>query len=51
MMFRRNTKVATALAAVALVAAACGSDSSDAEALKLGYLLPETGQLAFLGPR
>ena len=50
MMFRRNTKVATALAAVALVVAACGSDSSDAEALKLGYLLPETGQLAFLGP-
>ena len=68
MMFRRNSKVAAALVAVALVAAACGSDdATDAgadtstdttdnavvvteAALKLGYLLPETGQLAFLGP-
>lgn len=67
MMFRRNSKVAAALVAVALVAAACGGDdATDAgadtgtvttdvpavaePALKLGYLLPETGQLAFLGP-
>ena len=48
MMFRRKSKAAAALAAVALVAAACGG--GDEEGLKLGYLLPETGQLAFLGP-
>jgi len=67
MMFRRNSKVAAAIVAVALVAAACGSDDAGTDAgtdtdtgngdvvvseaaLKLGYLLPETGQLAFLGP-
>jgi branched-chain amino acid transport system substrate-binding protein len=53
MMFRRKSKAAAALVAVALVAAACGG-SDDVEIstdpLKLGYLLPETGQLAFLGP-
>ncbi len=53
MMFRRKSKAAAALAAVALVVAACGG-SDDVEVstdpLKLGYLLPETGQLAFLGP-
>lgn len=57
MMFRRKSKAAAALVAVALIAAACGGDDSsngdvaisDA-ALKIGYLLPETGQLAFLGP-
>jgi branched-chain amino acid transport system substrate-binding protein len=64
MKSRRTTKVAAAFAALALTVAACGGDtSSDApapatpeapaasvDALKLGYLLPETGQLAFLGP-
>ena len=52
MMFRRKSKAAAALAAVALVAAACGGgdEAGSDSALKLGYLLPETGQLAFLGP-
>ncbi len=63
MMFRRKSKAAAAFAAVALLAAACGADEPDAPAapdapapaptadpLRLGYLLPETGQLAFLGP-
>jgi len=54
MMFRRKSKAAAAIAAVALVAAACGGGGDDVEIstdpLKLGYLLPETGQLAFLGP-
>ncbi|WP_137991420.1 ABC transporter substrate-binding protein [Streptomyces vilmorinianum] len=48
------------LGAVALLAAACGSNGGGGgdgaqggdgdEVLKLGYVLPETGQLAFLGP-
>lgn len=53
MKSRRTTKVAAALAALALTVAACGGDSASegsTDALKLGYLLPETGQLAFLGP-
>jgi branched-chain amino acid transport system substrate-binding protein len=64
MKSRRTTKVAAAFAALALTVAACGGDSSSdapapstpaapsasVDALKLGYLLPETGQLAFLGP-
>jgi branched-chain amino acid transport system substrate-binding protein len=52
MKSRRTTKVAAAFAALALTVAACGGDSSSesTDALKLGYLLPETGQLAFLGP-
>jgi branched-chain amino acid transport system substrate-binding protein len=54
MMFRRKSRAAAAIAAVALVAAACGGGGDDVEIstdpLKLGYLLPETGQLAFLGP-
>ena len=52
MMFRRKSKATAALAAVALVAAACGGgdEAGSDSALKLGYLLPETGQLAFLGP-
>lgn len=52
MMFRRKSKTAAAFAAVALLAAACGGDDTagSTDPLKLGYLLPETGQLAFLGP-
>jgi branched-chain amino acid transport system substrate-binding protein len=52
MKSRRTTKVAAAIAALALTVAACGGDSDapTGDALKLGYLLPETGQLAFLGP-
>jgi len=63
MMFRSKSKAAAAFTAMALVAAACGGDDAtpaapaapeapavSAEPLKLGYLLPETGQLAFLGP-
>ncbi len=53
MMFRRKSKAAAAIAAVALVAAACGGGDDvevSTDPLKLGYLLPETGQLAFLGP-
>lgn len=68
MMFRSKSRAVAALAVVALVTAACGSDeeaapeapatpaapeapaAASADPLKLGYLLPETGQLAFLGP-
>jgi branched-chain amino acid transport system substrate-binding protein len=53
MMFRSKSKAAAALVAVALVAAACGGGDDveiSTDPLKLGYLLPETGQLAFLGP-
>ncbi len=53
-----RTVVAAGLAAAAmLVAAGCGGSSNDSatagkssEPLKLGYVLPETGDLAFLGP-
>src|SRR5699024_9237941 len=47
------------VASVMLVAAACGgggdsdgggSDGGSSEPLKLGYVLPETGDLAYLGP-
>jgi len=54
---------AAALAALVLLAAACGNGGGGEEAggsgtpkligdgtLKVGYVLPETGQLAFLGP-
>jgi branched-chain amino acid transport system substrate-binding protein len=54
---------AAALAALVLLAAACGNGAGGDEAggggapkligdgtLKVGYVLPETGQLAFLGP-
>lgn len=55
MMFRRKSQIIAAFAAVALVTAACGGDDAAAPAgstdpLRIGYLLPETGQLAFLGP-
>lgn len=54
MKFRRKSRAVAAIAAVALIAAACGGGGDDVEIstdpLKLGYLLPETGQLAFLGP-
>jgi branched-chain amino acid transport system substrate-binding protein len=54
MKFRPKSRAVAAIAAVALVAAACGGGGDDVEIstdpLKLGYLLPETGQLAFLGP-
>ncbi|MEM7337702.1 MAG: ABC transporter substrate-binding protein [Actinomycetota bacterium] len=49
-------KLLALLAAFGLVAAACGSDDDDAGSgdtdgvLTLGGLLPETGNLAFLGP-
>jgi branched-chain amino acid transport system substrate-binding protein len=61
---RYGSKAAALLAAMALTVAACGSDDAaepaptpapapapaDGDALVLGYILPETGQLAFLGP-
>ena len=61
---RNGTKTAALLAALALTIAACGGDDApDAPAapaapeapaevspLSLGYILPETGNLAFLGP-
>ncbi len=65
MRFTRSTRAAAVLAAVALTVAACGTDEATEETpaapetggetaavdpLLLGYLLPETGQLAFLGP-
>jgi len=53
MMFRTKSRAAAALVAVALVASACGGGDDveiSTDPLKLGYLLPETGQLAFLGP-
>lgn len=52
-------RIAAVASAVTLVAAACGGDGGgggggggeeQAEPLKLGYVLPETGDLAFLGP-
>lgn len=66
-MLRRNTtwRLAALLLVLALVAAACGDDTEDAEGadmtddadseadgdgLRIGYILPETGPLAFLGP-
>ena len=67
-MSNKLLKLLSLLFAVALVAAACGSDSTDASeqtsstegaptcegesdgVLQLGGLLPETGNLAFLGP-
>jgi ABC-type branched-subunit amino acid transport system substrate-binding protein len=50
MRFTRSSKTAAVLAAVALTVAACGGEEATSDPLKLGYLLPETGQLAFLGP-
>lgn len=62
---RRWLRPLTLVAALGLTAAACGgagggggstggggggSQGGGADALKLGYVLPETGQLAFLGP-
>ena len=61
---RTGSKAAALLAAMALTIAACGGDDaatpepapapdaapSDVSALSLGYILPETGALAFLGP-
>lgn len=60
---KRSTKRALApVAAVLLLAAACngngngnggagdGNGEADAEPLQFGYVLPETGPLAFLGP-
>jgi len=39
------------LASLGLVVAGCSSDGGDASGpLKIGSLLPETGNLAFLGP-
>ncbi len=55
-------KAAAAVAAVTLLAAACGSNGGSggtptggntggsSEPLKFGYVLPETGSLAYLGP-
>src|SRR5690625_3134780 len=59
-----TTKALVPLAAVALLVAACGGgngngdgngngaegDGDGAEPLQYGYVLPETGPLAFLGP-
>lgn len=59
MRARKITRVASLAAAVALTAAACGGGGDDGggsdgggstEPLKLGYVLPETGDLAYLGP-
>jgi branched-chain amino acid transport system substrate-binding protein len=50
MRFTKSSRTAAALAAVALTVAACGGEEATSDPLKLGYLLPETGQLAFLGP-
>lgn len=56
----KTMKAAGIAAAVMLVAAACGGGGDDggggdggggsSEPLKLGYVLPETGDLAYLGP-
>lgn len=59
-MHRSMKRALAPLAAVALLAAACSGDNGaadgngdadvDAEPLQFGYVLPETGPLAFLGP-
>jgi branched-chain amino acid transport system substrate-binding protein len=54
----RTGRYAIFLSAAALVITSCGGNGDEAEApsrggdgvLKVGYVLPETGQLAFLGP-
>jgi branched-chain amino acid transport system substrate-binding protein len=46
----RSTRAVVALAATAVLVAACGGDQRDDSQLSLGYLLPESGPLAFLGP-
>ncbi len=46
----RSTRAVVALATIALLVSACGGDSRDDSQLTLGYLLPESGPLAFLGP-
>ncbi|WP_137123029.1 ABC transporter substrate-binding protein [Segeticoccus rhizosphaerae] len=61
----KRMKLVALTASVMMAAAACGSNGGDAgdgasgstgdgggsaEALKLGYVLPETGDLAYLGP-
>ena len=55
----KRAKVLSVGAAALMVVAACGSDdgggssggeTTSSEPLKLGYVLPETGDLAFLGP-
>lgn len=65
MRIARRTKTVAVAASIVLLAAACGSSSGDkapssggdksggaanVEPLKLGYVLPETGDLAYLGP-
>ena len=40
----------SALAAFALLAAGCSQGSGDSSTLRIGYVLPETGSIAFLGP-
>jgi len=46
----RSTRTVVALATAALLLAACGGDQRDDSQLTLGYILPESGPLAFLGP-
>ncbi len=62
MRIAKRTKTVAVAATIMLLAAACGgntsvdtsgggtSGSGSTEALKLGYVLPETGDLAYLGP-
>lgn len=53
MQISKKLKVVAAFAVAGLVFAGCSSSDSDesgAGPLKIGSLLPETGNLAFLGP-
>lgn len=50
MMKTRSTRAVVALTAAAMLLAACGGDQRDDTQLTLGYILPESGPLAFLGP-
>jgi len=58
MKMRTGTRLGALIASTALILSACGGDSADEIRLcgdsegdlVIGYLLPETGALAFLGP-
>ncbi|MCW2762964.1 MAG: branched-chain amino acid transporter substrate-binding protein [Marmoricola sp.] len=46
----KNYLAMSALAVCAMLAAGCAQSSGDSSTLGIGYVLPETGSIAFLGP-